>query len=285
MNMKVIEMISARLREVLGDNRVSFMMITNGSLISDEIISKMIYSWNIRRVQISLDGAFKDYNYRKNYVSILNPFDVVLKNIERLLENDIYVSLRINYDAENYKKIPELINILVQKFSKYSNLHVYMYHLFEMSQNVKSDLLAKEEWFYMQQVLIKAGFLKPLEAYSLTIRNSQCFACSANSFVIMPNGRLYKCAVATKDKSACIGSINEGIINYSVFERWCDPSLREECASCVFLPLCQGGCRAGVLGYMSEQCFTQKEFAADVLRERLKCLKISNKQAMNYDEK
>lgn len=147
-----------------------------------------------------------------------------------------------------------------------------------MSQNVKSDLLAKKEWFYVQQVLIKAGFLKPLEAYSLTIRNSQCFACSANSFVIMPNGRLYKCAVATKDKSACIGSIDEGIINYSVFERWCDPSLREECASCVFLPLCQGGCRAGVLGYMSEQCFTQKEFAADVLRERLKCLKIINRQ-------
>lgn len=284
MNMKVIEIISTRLRDVLGDDRVTFMMITNGSLISDEVISKMIDPWNIKRVQISLDGAYENYNYRKNYVSILDSFDVVLQNVKRLLENDIYVSLRINYDAENYKMVPELVNILAQKFRQYNNLHVYTYHLFEMSQNANGDPLVKKEWFSMQQVLIEAGFLEPLEAYSLTIRNMQCFACSAKSFVIMPDGRLYKCAIATKDKSACIGSIDEGIINYSVFERWCDPSLREECASCTFLPLCQGGCRAGVLGYMSERCFTQKEFAADVLRERLKYLKISSKQEVDCNE-
>ncbi|MBD5513925.1 MAG: SPASM domain-containing protein [Lachnospiraceae bacterium] len=45
-----------------------------------------------------------------------------------------------------------------------------------------------------------------------------------------------------------MGNIKTGITNYPVFERWCNTSLREECTECPFLPLCQGGCRAGDLG-------------------------------------
>ena len=277
MNTKVIDIITDKLRKALEDDKVRFMMITNGSLISEEIADKMVETWKITRVQISLDGASEEYEKRKKYVSIEDAFNVLLNNIRMLLEKKIFVSIRINYDAENYKNVAELIDILAQNFKGYRNLHVYTYHIFKTGGKEVADSLLKEEWFTMQSALINAGFLNPLDAYSLSVRKTQCFACSSKSFVIMPDGSLYKCALATNDKQAYVGSINAGINDYSVFEKWCDTSLREKCAECLFLPLCQGGCRAGALGYISEQCFTQKEFAADVLRERLKILKEKNR--------
>lgn len=274
MNTEAIDIVTSKLRAALGDRRVRFMMITNGSLVSEEIIRKMIDFWKISRVQISLDGAHEEYVHRKNYVSIEDPFTVILENIRLLLEKKIFVSLRINYDMKNYKSIIELLDILAQNFKHFQNLHVYAYHIFTTEPTETADPLFKEEWFAMQRALIESGFLRPLDAYSLSIRKKQCFACSSNSFVIMPDGSLYKCALATKDTAACVGNIKTGITNYPVFERWCNTSLREECTECPFLPLCQGGCRAGDLGYISEHCFAQKEFAADVLRERIKYLNI-----------
>lgn len=274
MNIDVIDIITEKLRESLGDNRVSFMMITNGSLISEEIADKMVGSWNINRIQISLDGAYEEYERRKNYICIVDSFTAILENIRLLLKKKIFISLRINYDEENYKNILKLIDILMQNFKGFQNLHVYVYHIFKTDQRKVMDPMIKEEWFAMQRALIEAGFLRPLDAYSLTVRKTQCFACSSKSFVIMPDGSLYKCALAASDKSACVGTVKTGITNYSVFEKWCDSSLREECAECVFLPLCQGGCRAGVFGYLSEHCFTQKDFAADVLKERIKYLSL-----------
>lgn len=234
MNIEVIDIITKKLKQALGGNKIDFMMITNGSLLSEELVEKMTENWNIRRVQISLDGAYGEYECRKSYVSIANAFTVVLHNIVLLLEKKVFVSLRINYDADNYKNAIELIGILEKKLGRFQNLHVYAYHIFKTNQSEEADPLFKEEWFAMQEALIKAGFVKPLEAYSLAVRKTQCFACSSKSFVITPDGKLYKCALATNNKSECVGSIQVGITEYSVIEGWCDTSLRQECAECEF---------------------------------------------------
>ena len=94
----------------------------------------------------------------------------------------------------------------------------------------------------------------------------------------MPNGELFKCTLAMRNSSEKVGDIWNGIIRQDVIDKWCDTSLTERCSVCCFLPICQGGCRAGFLDYTSDLCFPQKSFVDDVLRERIKYLNVSSRK-------
>ena len=130
----------------------------------------------------------------------------------------------------------------------------------------------RDEWFAIQTALMENEFLSPVEAFSLRTRRVQCYACSSKSFVVMPDGELFKCTLSMKNASERVGNIWNGITNYDVMNKWCNTSTAERCTSCCFLPICQGGCRAGFLDYTSDLCFPQKNFVDAVLRERVKYL-------------
>lgn len=272
MNTDIIDYITSTLREQYNDNKIIFSMISNGSLINDKIAEKMINEWKISNIQITLDGTMQEYNKRKNYIGISNAFEIVKNNILLLANKGIKINIRLNYDYENYIDILNLIEELGHLFSHINNLNVYAYHLYGANNNYPIDTRKREEWFTIQNALIKNGFLTPQEAFCLKRRKSQCLACQTNGFIITSNGELYKCSMATNDSSAKVGDVWNGIINYKALESWCNPGLNEKCADCVFLPICQGGCRAGTLNYSSEVCFVQKDFIDDVLRERVKYL-------------
>ena len=60
------------------------------------------------------------------------------------------------------------------------------------------------------------------------------------------------------DEKACVGNIYDGVDRNNYYFKWVDPNLPEKCNKCKFLPLCQGGCRAGQLGYLSVFCKRNK---------------------------
>ena len=273
MNTAVIDSVSYRLRKELSDDKVRFVMITNASLADDEIIEKMKNEWNLYLLQITLDGTSEEYNLRKNYLSLKEPFELVIRNIRNVLNAGIKVSVWLNYDRNNYLDLCELVKYLnTEGFHRKENFTIYSYPIFSISRNVAPDVSGKEEWFAIQEALMKNEFLSPLEAFSLRTRRVQCYACSSKSFVVMPNGELFKCTLSMKNPSERVGDIWNGITSYDALDKWCDTSITESCSECCFLPLCQGGCRAGILDYTSDLCFPQKNFVDDVLRERIRYL-------------
>jgi radical SAM protein with 4Fe4S-binding SPASM domain len=275
MNTDIIDYISCRLREKLGDDNVAFSMVSNGSLINSEIIKKMNSKWNIRKIQITLDGTEQEYGRRKKYANSNNYFQTVIKNIIQMADNGIYTSVRLNYDANNLQDILSLIEYLNSFLPRTKYLSVYAYHLYGNSKVQTLDITKQDCWFAVQNALVNAGFLTPLKAFALHQRTTQCSACAVDGFVISPNGELYKCTMAMDDNNAKFGDIWGGITNYSAIEQWCNPSLEERCFKCEFLPICQGGCRASAFSfnYTSETCFVQKEWVDDLLRERVNYLK------------
>lgn len=88
------------------------------------------------------------------------------------------------------------------------------------------------------------GFLSENDAINLKFKGGQCYTCHQGSYVVAPNGELYKCTVTIKDKSATVGNIFDGIDRNNYYFKWVNPELPEKCNKCVFLQLCQGGCRA-----------------------------------------
>ena len=267
LNPIAIDDITTMLAESCKRENLEFSIVTNGSLISQDFIHKFRNAWSITDVQISLDGVETEYISRKNYKDPKYTFNRVMKNLHNVIDTGIKTRVRLNYDDENVSSILSLIEILSKQFATKENVYVYAYHLFDKSQGEKK-FPDKNTWFLIQRALIDKGLANPLDVFKLRRKNGLCFACSMNGYVIAPNGDLFKCSVSM-DKLMKVGTIWDGITDYSLYYEWCDPSLCNTCISCLFLPLCQGGCRAGTMNLCSEACFPQKEFIDDVLRERL----------------
>ena len=264
MNPNVIDLISKKL-----ENQAQFMMITNASLI-DAIGVEQIKKWHISKIQVTLDGTKNVYNKRKGYVDIIDGFSKVIENILALIKNEIFVSIRINYDHQNVDDVLSLIAYLAKVLpTDGRNYGVYAAHLFSIVR-VDDEETRKDDWFRIQNALIEHKFSTIQKSFSLQYRSSQCFACQTRSFVITADGGLYKCALSTGNVGERLGDVNSGITNYEILMSWADPSIRKECQSCVWLPVCQCGCEAGRKGYITDKCILQKDFVDEVLRIRYK---------------
>jgi len=260
LNPMAIEVITER----LGDS-ARFMMISNASLVNQVGVDK-IHAWGITRIQVTLDGTRDIYNKRKAYVDG-SSFDRVVKNISELIDGNVYVIVRINYEHRSVDDVLSLISFLDETFPDRKNLGVYAAHLFSDKEGDEEEI-RKQDWFIIQDALIKAGFSTPKKSYGLEYRTSQCFACHTRSFVITPDGNLYKCALATGNNEERIGTVFDGILDYSKLMSWANPSIREECRDCEWLPICQCGCEAGRKGYITDKCILQKDFVDEILRLR-----------------
>ena len=175
MNPTAIDIISDRLKD-----RARFMMISNASLV-DEIGVDRIKTWGITKIQVTLDGTEDVYERRKAYVDG-SSFNRVLLNIKTLIDHDIFVTVRINYEHRNLNDVIDLINVLTGTFLDRKNLSVYAAHLFSDKKGDDAET-RKRDWFSIQERLIELGFSNSQKSYGLNYRISQCFACHTRSFV------------------------------------------------------------------------------------------------------
>ena len=259
-NYKIITYITDNLKERLPNTDIVSFITTNGSLFNDKIIKEAKEKWNLRSIQITLDGLEKTYNERKNYVNILNGFEKVLNNITNLLKNDLGVTIRLNYDKNNYEEITNLIKFLGDKYKKYKNLRCYAYPLFNACESdCSSSYLSNDSKFLnlINNTLFENNFTKDLVLPRKKLNS--CFATFTNSFVITPTGDLYKCAMAIKDPNQKVGNVNEPIQLSSALMKWQNPEVPKKCQTCKLLPICEGGCRAArILNLKMNDCTIHK---------------------------
>lgn len=235
LNYKVINLIVNRLKEA----NVPFTssMTTNGFLFDDET-NAYLKEWNLKNVQITLDGTERNYNRIKAYidVSISNPFEKVINNIVSLLNLGIHVDIRLNLSMINYEDMNDLVLFLNEKFSNATNLHVYTSLLFQEQDNEDHRQFLEE----------KEKDINALLADNFRSKNSEildkfqyhfCQVDSQNSLTILPDGKLGLCEHFTD--SHFIGDIDSGITDLEMVNK-----LREyktnlpECSSCFYYPLC-----------------------------------------------
>lgn len=105
-----------------------------------------------------------------------------------------------------------------------------------------------------------------------------CGAVTNNSFVIDPNGNLYKCWDEIGRKKGCIGNVTDGIElnNTVIYYGAYNPVEDNQCRKCNLLPICMGGCPYSKKMYGKNDCFEKKDI---VIR------KIENiyKQKLGYN--
>ncbi len=233
------------LSQKLADAGVDYVstMVTNGSLLDAAMIEHACSLWNLKKVQITLDGMEKEHNKRKRYKEgIANPFQTTIENIELALASGIAVSLRLNFDSKNVNDIWNLIEFLIEKFKGNPKLSIYPALLFEDFFSWKDKRpgearkMIRAEWVKMRQRLQETGFLK-LQVLEDIPRLKHCMANNERCAIINADGRLFACENCMD--SMVYGNVKDGITDAGLYNRWVhEVHLQDKCKGCVLLPEC-----------------------------------------------
>ncbi len=228
----------------LTKNDISFKasIVTNGTLLSDNFIMSLENN-HIESIQVTFDGPKDIHNGKRFFVNGMGSFDIILSNVKKVLRRSkCNVIIKTNLDKNNIYEYVGFKEYLTNEFNSFISqgrltiTENYVRNRTDFSGC--SNCLTEQEYFDFQyNILGKNGFL-PSQKGSCPLRSN-------HSFIIGPDGFLYKCLEYLGDHSKSIGSIlNHSfriqdqanyIFNYSPFED-------KECCNCNVLPICGGGC-------------------------------------------
>lgn len=240
-------------------------MISNGYLFDDKLVEKSVSLWNLKRVQITLDGTEEIYNRVKDYVNpVDNPYHRVLRNIDLLCEAGVHVSIRLNADLYNEDNIRILIEELGDKYSKskHKNISVYLNLLFNdqgyepvhhsLDDIIKVTKINDEHVSRLVELGIGHHNL-PLPS----LKASQCMADNSHALMIQPDGSFTRCEHESANDS--YGSLDRGIWNNQKILDWKEIIERSEyCSDCCVYPAC----------YLLKGCMNADYPCIDIFRSR-----------------
>ena len=228
-----------RISGALEDAGVDFYsdMITNGSLIDDSVAARMAGPWRLRRIQLSMDCAEREYVRRKNYPVYRGEYRAVMAAAGDLAARGIDVVVRCNVDEDNVQDMDEFIRDLDRALPDKSRISVYFLPLYDV-RLTKSSGRIWAACVAADARLRSAGFKTARAARVRRLKQQYCMAESPDACVVVaPDGRLYNCEHCPPGN--VLGTVREGVVNRALAERLSrvEPA-QARCRGCAFLPEC-----------------------------------------------
>ncbi|MBQ8249273.1 MAG: radical SAM protein [Clostridia bacterium] len=274
-NREVMDIICTGLREE--GIEYSSSATTNGYLFDDEVVQKAVNLWNLKAVQITLDGTEEVYNRIKAYIdSEGSPYQKVLRNIELLADASVKTTIRLNIDLHNADDLMSLANELSERFNGKKNIKAYLYPLFRNNEPM-AELHSEDEW-NLREAAIERIEEKLMERDLLhtpklarVIRESHCMADRGDAVSIFPDGNIGLCDQYSDPEY--IGHIDSEGFDFGIVESWREtvPEV-PECADCFYYPDCIKIKKCGI----SSVCFP--------FFRRLRLKEIKRAMAIEYEK-
>lgn len=218
-------------------------MTTNGYLFDDQLVQKAKSLWNLRYLQICFDGLEERHNRTKGFVNVKDsPYQRILHNIGLLLDANIRVGMRMNFDKANYQEFEGLVNEAKLRFGDNPNLSVYAFPVIgEYADNEGRILHGSEDWFVEKIVELNDISRRMGRYHSVReLPHFQYHCCDAekdSTITIIPSGALVKCCERFSEEDV-IGTVKEGITNKDLAFSWKEYADYEKCRGCVYFPDC-----------------------------------------------
>lgn len=225
----------------LVDNGIKFIstMVSNGLLFTDLNLSKATNLWNLKDVQITLDGTKDVYQKAKSYIHATgNEFDMVINNIFKLIERKISVSIRLNQDIYNTDNLLELVEFLSTRFKNKKLVSVYNSWLYDESLDIEVEIekARYDKYKLLQDKIIECGLYRknPLKK---KLRLSCCMADNDSSALITPTGKIGKCEHFITQH--LVGSIYDNEFDINEITNWKEQyQPTQKCFECPLYPQC-----------------------------------------------
>jgi radical SAM domain protein len=223
-------------------------IITNGYLLSRDVIL-FLKDVGVSFIQITLDGVKENHNKTRMLLSGgRQTYDTIISNIESIfsLHPECRVSVRVNINKENIGDF----SILYQQLNeRWNNKDVYIYPGF-IREDTKDGLSLCSRCIVPNEHIEYYLSLKEqgvnVDLFPRHCNSRGCIINTLNSYIIGPDGEVYKCWNDVSNKDKIIGNIGDDqLINEGLLFKYacdCSPFEDKRCEDCSVFPICQGGC-------------------------------------------
>jgi len=269
-----------------GIELISSGMITNGYYLNDEN-QEILNNIGVKTLQITLDGATPDAHNKKRFTRNGNgTWKIILKNIDSLLNKNenIEISVRCNIDKSNKGDFVVLKEQLDKRWKNNKNIFIYPAILRDHdvdAHSVCQFFSDREASDYMIQSGVQTKNL-PYFQYNV----GGCSATMLNSYLIGPEGELYKCWNDLGRADKVIGNVapDSSVNQKLLFDYIVSPSIFDDpkCEKCELFFVCEGACqwdrlKAQEEGKQHNSCHLAKNNMEKYLGEYLKLKKLMSK--------
>lgn len=232
--------------------RYSASIITNGYLV-DEDTAKLLKRCGVSFAQVTVDGSPEVHNKRRSLRNSPHEgtYGRIMEGIKFLGASGIRLAVRMNIDRENSEDVEGNIASLAEVIKDKSKVS-FSPGLVTDYEGGNSACLTKEEYGHVILECIKHckahGLPFSPKSSRPKLRASYCTATLPGSFVIDPEGFVYKCWNDIGMKEYSIGTI-DGLASGHESSDWESYSQMdyETCRNCGLLPVCAGGCPRGAV--------------------------------------
>ncbi len=235
---------------------IEIFIITNGAIITPERINKLKVISPLG-ISVSLDGN----EYYHNLLRKNAPFNLVLKNIDKLIEEGFNISIITTIIKNNYflDNLEELYEILRPR--KILSWRIQT-GIFEGRMKKEFLITPKQQYSLTKWIASKKDNSFILVGDSIgyfcnldkKIRKDSWQGCTAGltHFSISYNGDIKGCLALPSDKKFIEGNIQEKSIDkiwnsknsFSYNRNFKMNDLKGKCKLCRYAPECRGGCKA-----------------------------------------
>ena len=217
-------------------------IITNGLLLSFDMLHSLISGCGLESVQISIDGLQDRYSQTHQVNGRV--FEKVVDNII-LSSNYIKTTIRLNTSMSNINDIYKLIEMLSIKINRKDNV------IFKISEIINYNNI---ENFPVETYNFGTfrNFYRELARYIHNLGfNQECdyiegfypLGCKyyyKNNYVIDPNGNLYKCEHHMGENDFILGNVALGLQQESYCHHiYYNHLIDERCKACNIYPICK----------------------------------------------
>lgn len=246
---KKIQNLYHRIKNECNKEIIRNEIITNGYLLNQEVI-EIFKDINIDKIQISLDGTQIHHDKTRFLRNGHKPtFKTIEENIKKLAIAipELPISIRVNITKNNWHDFVELYHYY-NKENWHNKIHLYPGYIREDDEENRK--LCNHCFKNNELLDLYLKFAEEGVNVNLFPRNNfkGCMLQRANSYIVGPEGELYKCWNDVSNPEKIVGSImHNNLVNYDLLMKYmqeCSP-VREDCRECRVYPICDGGC-----GYM-----------------------------------
>jgi len=248
--MDIIEDLTESILDLAGEYKFNYTcagMISNGYLL-DRKNADRLAEMKLGQVQVTIDGPARIHDQKRPLKNGRGSFDTIIANLQ-YASTKLPVVVRINLDKSF---TPEIIEELLGELDAAglrNRVAVYFGQLepatatcSNISESCyESRAFSQTELTYYRLLTEHGFFIQKLPEPITTF----CFAQLVNSFLIDPDGDLYRCFNYAGDKARAMGNVAQALdYQHAEFNRLFsfDPFEHEACRQCEVLPLCMGGC-------------------------------------------
>ena len=224
----------------------SFGLTTNATLLTRPVVEEL-RPLGLTEAIVTLDGTREIHDRQRPFLSGKGSFDLIVANIKEVCDL-ITIQLGGNFSREEYREFPLLLDHLLAEGITPDRIGLVQFAPVtpKSGKTVGADAHAgctsgSEPWVteaapYLREETMKRGFT----TYKPTM--AACIIEFENDLVVNYDGSLFKCPALIGWPELSIGTLADGISDYSKSHNL-DVWKKEECLECAYLPICFGGCR------------------------------------------